>query len=70
MTAYRSNGTPAGFAPACRHESARGRDNAVWVCDECGHEWPKTAAEREMARPAWTYAAENLPAAREAGYDA
>jgi hypothetical protein len=68
MTAYRPNGTPAFGAP-CAHESEHGRDNAVWVCDACGAERPKSAADRALAAPAWAYAAENLPAARAAGFD-
>lgn len=51
MTTYRPNGTPVFGAP-CPHESERGRDNAVWVCDACGAERPKTAADKALAAPA------------------
>lgn len=44
MTQYRSNGTPAGFAPVCEHEDQRG-NGATWVCDDCGAETPKTEAQ-------------------------
>jgi hypothetical protein len=69
MTDYRPNGTPA-FAPArCTHDDERGRGNAVWVCVVCGHERPKSDADKALAAPAWAFYAENLPAARAAGYD-
>lgn len=66
MPENRPNGTPAFGAP-CPHDNERGRDNAVWVCVECGAERPKSAADRAL--PTWANYPENLEAARAAGYD-
>jgi hypothetical protein len=51
MTEYRANGTPAGFAPVCTHESEHGVDNTYWECDECGARRPKTPAQVAFCAP-------------------
>jgi hypothetical protein len=51
MTEYRANGTPAGFAPVCTHESEHGVANTHWECDECGARRSKTPAQVAFCAP-------------------